>query len=64
LTNGWRYGTPRCDEKRIHDCLKPYSELSDDVQKRDRETVEKYWDILDEGGYKIVTNVPWDRHRP
>jgi hypothetical protein len=64
LTNGWRYGKPRCDKERIHDCLVPYCELPEDVKNLDRQTVQNYWDILEEGGYKIVTRLPFEPHNP
>ena len=54
LRNGWRYGDIRNDDNRAHDCLKPYRELSDKDQKKDKNSVITYPRIAERAGYKIV----------
>jgi hypothetical protein len=34
IRNGWAYGEPRDDLKKIHDCLRPYRELSERTRRR------------------------------
>ncbi|MHB9024760.1 MAG: RyR domain-containing protein [Armatimonadota bacterium] len=46
LKNGWSYGTPRDDDKKINDALLPYSQLEPYQQEKDRNSVLHYPDIL------------------
>lgn len=38
--NNWVYGSVKDNEKRIHNCLIPYSELSDEEKQKDIESIE------------------------
>ena len=57
LRDGWRPGKPRDDAKKIHDCLVPWAELSDDpetgVKKYDRQAVLKFPEILAQAGLEV-----------
>ena len=46
LLNGWEYNEKRNDDKKQHDCLLPYDQLSEKDQNKDKEAVEKIPDIL------------------
>ncbi|MDP8236412.1 MAG: RyR domain-containing protein [Candidatus Erginobacter occultus] len=55
IREGWRYGKPRDDETRIHDCILPWSDSGlDPVRKYDREAVEKFPEILARAGWEVV----------
>ncbi len=54
LLNGWKPGFPRDDDKRIHDLLILYSDLSEEDKEKDRDTVRNYSEIVKRAGYKIV----------
>ncbi len=54
---GWRptaQGEKRDDKQQIHDCLVPYSELSEENKDKDRNSVKNYPEIIDLAGYAIV----------
>ena len=56
LRDGWRYGKPRDDAKKIHDCLIPWNELpdgSEGVRKFDRDAVRAFPEILANAGLEI-----------
>jgi len=57
IKNGWAYGEPRDDSKKVHDCLKPYLELSETNKDKDRNAVRRYPEILEAANYKIVSNL-------
>jgi hypothetical protein len=57
IKNGWTYGEPRDDSKKIHDCMKPYHELCEKNKEKDRNAVRHYQDILKEAKYKIVASL-------
>ena len=38
IAQGWRYGEERDDGEKLHPCLIPYSQLSDDEKQFDRST--------------------------
>ena len=38
LTEGWRYGAKRNDERKEHPCLMPYEDLPENEKKYDRNT--------------------------
>jgi len=57
LRNGWRFGKPRADARKIHDCLVPWDVLpdgEDGVKKYDRSSVRKFPEILAQAGLEIV----------
>jgi hypothetical protein len=39
MLSGWRYGRERDDGKKIHDCLIPYSQLTEEIKDYDRLTI-------------------------
>jgi hypothetical protein len=53
LRNGWRSGKPRDDEKKIHDCLVPWSELPENIRDYDRHGVSAFPEILAKAGLEI-----------
>jgi hypothetical protein len=56
LRNGWRYGKPRDDDKKLHDCLVPWADLpdgDDGFKKYDRDAVRKFPAILAKAGLEI-----------
>ena len=52
--SGWTYGTPRDDNRKIHDALIPYKDLREEDKERDRNSVRSYPDIVKIAGCKIV----------
>ena len=53
---GWRFAEVRDDDKRLHDCLRPFHELREKDKDKDRETVSHYPDFLRGAGFKIVAS--------
>lgn len=51
---GWRYGAQRDDINRLHPCLVPYDELSDEERDVDRRTVIATLKTIKRLGYKIT----------
>jgi hypothetical protein len=54
LREGWRPGKPRDNDKRIHDCIAPWSELPDDIKTYDRKAVAAYPEILAKVGLEVT----------
>jgi hypothetical protein len=55
LRSGWRWG-PRDEEKKLHNCLVPWEELSDGpdgVRDYDRNAVRAFPEILAKGGLEV-----------
>lgn len=46
LLNYWKYGEKKNIDKKIHTCLRPYEELSEDDKDKDRATVTMVWNGL------------------
>jgi len=57
LRNGWSYGESRDDSRKVHNCLKPYLDLSERNKEKDRHAVRRYPDILKAAHYKIVSSL-------
>lgn len=53
-SEGWQFAETRNDEKRLHPCLRPFHELSEQDKDRDRTSVVHYPDFAKRGGFKIV----------
>ncbi|GBG26261.1 Ryanodine receptor [Hondaea fermentalgiana] len=51
---GWTYGMSRDDEHKLHPCLVPYSELTDEEKEYDRITAMKTLKLLLSFGYTIT----------
>lgn len=54
LRDGWKYGPTTVKEKKIHNCLIPYDQLSESDKESDRDFVRGIPEILTIAGYKIV----------
>jgi hypothetical protein len=54
--DGWVHGLPRDDERKIHDALVPYKNLSEENKTKDRDAVRNYNAIIKMAGYKIIQN--------
>ena len=46
LRNGWRFGKPRDDVRKLHDCLVSWGKLPEDKKRYDREAVRGFPEIL------------------
>jgi ppGpp synthetase/RelA/SpoT-type nucleotidyltranferase len=56
LRDGWRYGRPRDDSRKIHDCLVSWEELPDDIKRYDRDAVRAFPEILAKAGLEVTRN--------
>lgn len=56
VDSGWRAGVLRDDERRIHDCLVPFDQLSKDSQDKDRSAVRALVAAVQKAGYEIGSN--------
>ena len=56
LRNGWRPGDCKDEENKIHNCLVPWEQLSDEIKGYDIGAVEKFPEILAKAGLEIVKN--------
>lgn len=54
LCEGWKYGPVTDKEKKVHNCLVPYDQLSETDKESDRDMVRGIPRILAAAGYKIV----------
>ena len=54
IRDGWKYGPVTDKEKKIHNCLLPYSQLSELDKESDRDLVRGIPKILAVAGYKMV----------
>ena len=54
VDNGWIYGVPRDDERRIHPYLIPYDDLPDDIKEYDRAFARTIVEILDSAGLTVT----------
>jgi len=54
LTDGWKYGHERNDEKKEHPSLIPYEELSEEEKEYDRQTAKTVINYLLNNGYDII----------
>lgn len=54
LRNGWRYGKPRNDANKIHDCLVSWKDLDDGIKHYDRSAVRAFPKILAQAGLEVV----------
>jgi len=52
LRDGWRPG-PRVARLKTHDCLVPWSELTEDIKAYDREAVRRFPEILRKAGLEV-----------
>ena len=54
LRDGWKYGPVTDKEKKVHNCLVPYDQLSEADKESDRDLVRGIPKILAAAGYKLV----------
>ena len=54
IKDGWKYGERRDDTARLHPCLIPYEELSEEEKEYDRHTSIEALKLICKLGYKIV----------
>lgn len=54
ISQGWKYGNERDDEKKLHPCLVPYEELSEIEKDYDRNTAMQTLKLIEKLGFKIV----------
>ena len=54
--NGWRYGDSRDDNKKIHNLLTSWENLSTDIKDQNRKMINRIPDILSKGGLAIIRN--------
>ena len=60
LAHGWRWAKERDNAKRLHPCLRPYSQLSKVDVDKDRDAVRHYPDFARRAGLHIVSEVDRD----
>ena len=53
-SEGWKFSSTRDDDRRLHDCLRPFHELRELDKDKDRESVRHYPDFVKRAGFKIV----------
>jgi hypothetical protein len=56
LRDGWKQGGEIDKEKKIHNCLIPYQELSEADKESDRDMVRGIPRIIELAGYKLCKN--------
>lgn len=54
LSEGWKYGRERNDERKEHPCLIPYEELPENEKEYDRNTALETIRFLIAKGYRII----------
>lgn len=52
--DGWRYGSRRDNERKLHPDLRPWSDLGEAERQKDRNVVLALPEILADAGYRIV----------
>jgi voltage-gated potassium channel Kch len=58
ISQGWRYGDPRDDERKIHPDLRPWAALAETDKDKDRNAIRAIPGILHEAGYQILRLPP------
>jgi hypothetical protein len=51
---GWTYGSPRDNKRKLHPDLRPWSELADEVQDKDRDAVQNIPMVLVRAGFVVT----------
>ncbi|WFE38218.1 RyR domain-containing protein [Micromonospora sp. WMMD998] len=51
---GWAYGEPRDDTRRRHPALRPWDELTPDVQEKNRQEIRALPDVLSDSGFELI----------
>lgn len=55
MQNGWTYGKKRNDAEKVHPCLVPYEELSEEEKTYDRNTSIETIKLILKLGFRIIT---------
>ncbi|MFE9657367.1 RyR domain-containing protein [Micromonospora sp. NPDC006431] len=55
---GWTYGEPRDDARRRHPALRPWDELTPEVQEQNREEIRALPDVLSDNGFELIRLAP------
>ena len=55
MQNGWTYGKERNDAEKVHPCLVPYEELSEEEKTYDRNTSIETIKLILKLGFRIIT---------
>jgi ppGpp synthetase/RelA/SpoT-type nucleotidyltranferase len=53
LRDGWRFGKPRDDDRKIHDCIVPWEGIEPDIQEYDLRAVRAFPEILAKAGLEV-----------
>lgn len=53
IADGWRYGEKRDETEKIHSCLIPYNQLSEEEKEYDRKTAIGTLKLIMKLGFKI-----------
>jgi hypothetical protein len=53
LENGWRPGSPRDNDRKIHNCIVPWKDLPNDIKHYDRDAVKEFPAILAKAGLEV-----------
>ena len=53
LADGWKLGSQRNDEKKLHPCLVPYGELPESEKEYDRQTAREVLKAVLALGYRL-----------
>lgn len=53
ISQGWKYGKKRDDEKKTHPCLVPYDELPEEEKEYDRKTSIGTLKLILKLGFKV-----------
>ncbi len=53
IADGWSYGDPRDDARKLHPSLVPYDELSSEEREKDRDAIRDLPRMLAEAGFEI-----------
>lgn len=64
ITDGWRYGPQRNDDRKEHPCLAPYEELPESEKEYDRQTAREVLKAIVALGYRIETEQPGHESQP
>ena len=56
MSEGWRYGPKRDDQKKEHPCLVPYEDLPESEKEYDRKTAMETVKTIQALGYGIARN--------
>jgi hypothetical protein len=54
VKTGWRYGDPRDNDKKLHPCIRPWEDLSEDERVKDRLLVLHLPEIVAEAGMTLA----------